>query len=271
MWLPKLDSLKTPENVLLIMTLCVALVLVVVQLWESGFSFEAGVLLILSGLTFAQLTHNFAVVRLEKNQMENTQLLKDYVTGVLKPRKDIPPLEDYVSNAQSVLIIGRTLKWVSGQLTALSKLLDDECTLQFVYVAPDSADSHNLTPVMPGLRDSSETQAKHFRGELDRTLECIKELFLTAQDSGKGKVHLHEVDYISNISIVYVKNKRDEGRIIVELMPYRCEPMERPHFQLSELDPDPNWYQLFKRTCERIYRDSTPVDLSRASSPNEGR
>lgn len=198
--------------------------------------------------------------RTERDLLEETVSLlraverKVIAQGFLKRRKDIVPLEKFIENAEGILIIARTASKVA-RIDLFKKQLENGCRVRFVITHPEAYTRNDIEAVMPMPLADQQALAV-FSVELSQTLANIQYLQKLSENMA-GKVEARLVNYISNLSFVMVDEGGGRGRIITELMPYKCPMDDRPYIELTSQDP--NWYDLFRNTCEEIWKHAAPI------------
>ncbi|MBM3130300.1 MAG: hypothetical protein FJ009_16945 [Chloroflexi bacterium] len=257
----------TVENILLFITVAVGLISIPYRLLPGVTPATAETILaVLILLTTAQLAAKFSEIKQgekwdehERTQQEIAQAIKDFPSGRLKRRRDIMPLDKFTENAEGILVIARTASKVSGLTNFFQKKLERGCRLRFVVTNPEAYDHNDIEAVTP-IPLTGKEALDVFKADLTSTLANIRYLHELAEKTS-GKVEVRLVNYISNLSFVVLDNGDGRGSIIVELMPYKCQILDRPYIELSSHDPDTHWYDLFRDTCEDIWEHSTKMKI----------
>jgi hypothetical protein len=255
----------TPSNIILMITLVVGLIAIPVRTFGQGTSIvEQAVLAVVTLLAGAQLASSYSAIKQEekwethhKTQQEIAEVIKNFPSGHLKRRNDILPLEEFAGSAKGIFIIARTASKVAGRFKFFRKQLEHGCRLRFVVANPEAFRQNDIEAVTPTPLTGAQA-LKIFTAELDVTLQNIQHVQKLSEDT-PGKVEIRLVNYISNMSFVAVDEGDGRGRIIMELMPYKCQELDRPHIELSSHDPNTYWYELGMATCEEIWEHATPM------------
>jgi len=261
-----LRKFLTVEVIILIITVVVGLIAIPYSILREGLSStEQAVLAVLVLLATAQLANNYLTMKQEektdahyKAQQDIAQIIKSFSVGVLKPRADVIPLEKFTERAQEILIIARTASTVAAQINFFHKQLERGCRLRFVVISPDACQHSDIEPVMPRPLTGNEA-VDIFRAQLTSALSHIRYLKKLSEETA-GKVEVRLINYASNLSFVVVDNDKRHGKIIVELTPYKCEELERPHVLLASDDPNTHWYSFFRDICDEIWDNATPIE-----------
>lgn len=255
----------TPSNVILIITLVVGLIAIPIRYFTQGVSIiEQAVLAVVTLLAGAQLASNYSTIKQEdkwethqRTQLEIAEIIKNFPSGHLKRRSNILPLEEFAESAKGILIIARTASKVAGRFNFFQKQLERGCRLRFVVTNPKAFRQNDIETVTPKPLTGAQA-LEIFNAELKVTLQNIQHV-QTLSENTPGKVEVRLVNYISNVSFVAVDEGNGRGKIIMELMPYKCHELERPHIELTTHDPNTNWYELFLTTCEDIWKNASPI------------
>jgi len=253
----------TPANIISIITFVVGLIAIPVSILVQGISIvDQAVLTVVTLLAGAQLADSYSAMKQEekweahqRTQQEIAQVIKDFPSGRLMRRRDIVPLDGFAESAEGMLIIARTASKVAGRSSLFQKLLERGCRLRFVVTNPEAFRRNDIEPVTPKPLIGDQA-LEVFSAELTATMANIQYVRKLSENT-PGKVEWRLVNYISNLSFAMVDEGEGRGRIIVELMPYKCEELDRPHIELTSHDPNTYWYDLFKRTCEDIWNHAT--------------
>lgn len=255
----------TPSNIILVITLVVGLIAIPVRTFGQGASIiEQAVLAIVTLLAGAQLASSYSAIKQEANwethqkiQQEIADIIKNFPSGHLKRRNDIMSLEEFARSAKGILIIARTASKVAGRFKFFRKQLEHGCRLRFVVTNPDAFSQNDIEAVTPMPLTGAQA-LEIFAAELKVTLQNIQHVRNLSEDT-PGKVEIRLVKYISNMSFVAVDEGNGRGSIIMELMPYKCQELDRPHIELTSRDPNTYWYELAMATCEEIWDQATPM------------
>lgn len=256
----------TPANIILLITAVVGLIAIPFRTFVHGISIiDQAVLAILTLLAGAQLASSYSAMKQEekwdahqRTQQEIAQVLKDFPSGSLRRRADIIPLEEFAERAKGVLIIARTASKVAGRFNFFRMQLERGCRLRFVVTNPEAFRLNDIEAVTP-MPLTGEQALEIFTAELKVTLQNIRHVRELSKAT-PGKVEVRLTNYISNLSFVAVDEGGGRGKIIVELMPYKCLELDRPHIELTSRDPNTYWYDLFRTTCEEIWEHATPIE-----------
>ena len=257
----------TPSNIILAITLVVGLIAIPVRTFGQGISIiEQAVLAVVTLLAGAQLANSYSTIKQEEKwethqitQLEIAEVIKNFPSGHLKRRNDIMPLEGFAESAKGILIIARTASKVAGRFKFFRKQLEHGCRLRFVVTSPDAFRQNDIEAVTPMPLTGAQA-LEIFTAELKVTLQNIQHVRHLSENTS-GKVEVRLVNYISNVSFVAVDEGNGRGRIIMELMPYKCQELDRPHIELNSRDPNTYWYELGVATCEEIWEHATPVTV----------
>jgi hypothetical protein len=232
---------------------------------QGGSIIEQAVLGAVTLLAGAQLANNYSTIKqegkwdaYERTQQEIAQVIKDFPSGSLRRRADIVPLEEFAERAKGILIIARTASKVAGRFKFFRMQLERGCRLRFVVTNPEAFRLNDIEAVTP-MPLTGEQALEIFAAELRVTLQNIRHVRELSKAT-PGKVEVRLTNYISNLSFVAVDEGGGRGRIIVELMPYKCLELDRPHIELTSRDPNTYWYDLFKTTCEEIWEHAMPIE-----------
>lgn len=255
----------TPSNIILIITLVVGLIAIPVRTFVQGASvIEQAVLAAVTLLAGAQLASSYSAMKQEekwdahyKAQQELAQVLKDFPSGLLKRRRDIVPLDKFTESARGILIIARTASKVAGLSHLFQNHLECGCRLRFVITDSAAFHRNDIEAVTP-MPLTGEQAIKVFTAELTATMANIQYLQQLSETTS-GKVEVRLINYISNLSLIMVDEGEGRGRIVVELMPYKCQELDRPHIELTSNDATTHWYDLFRNTCEEVWKHATPI------------
>ncbi len=198
--------------------------------------------------------------RTERDLLEESvsllRLLERKVVGPgFKRRREITRLEEFTQGAEGILIIARTASRVAGQTDLFKEHLERGCRVRFVITSPEAYHKNVVEAVMPMPLTSDKAMAA-FSGEIAATQANIQHLQKVTANM-RGSISARSVNYMSNLSFIMVDQGNGRGRIIAELMPYKCPLDERPYIELSS--DDPSWYDLFRDTCEEIWAHATPL------------
>jgi len=263
----------TPSNIILMITVVVGLIAIPVRTFGQGVSIvEQAVLGVVTLLAGAQLAGNYSAIKQEekweshqKTQQEIAEAIRNFPSGHLKRRNAILPLEEFAGGAKGILIIARTASKVAGRFNFFRKQLEHGCRLRFVVTNPEAFRQNDIEAVTP-MPLTGAAALEIFTAELKVTLQNIEHVRGLSADT-PGKVEVRLVNYISNMSFVAVDEGSGRGRIIMEMMPYKCQELDRPHIELSSSDPNRYWYDLGVTTCEEIWKHATPMA---APGPGQG-
>ena len=255
----------TPANILAIITVIIGLIAIPVRTFAQNTPLiDQAVLAIVTLLAGTQLASNYAAIKQEEKwdahqlvQQDIAQIIKEFPSGSLKRRGKIVPLEDFASKAKGIIIIARTASKIAGRFDFFRDQLEQGCRIRFVVTNPEAFRQNDIEAVTP-MPSTGEQALEFFTAELKNTLINIDKLQSLLKGT-PGKVEVRLVNYISNMSFVSVDEGNNRGKIIVELMPYKVSEQARPHIELSSRDPNTDWYDLFKRTSEEIWRNATPL------------
>lgn len=255
----------TPGNILSIITVAIGLVAIPVRTFaQSTPIIDQAVLAIVTLLASTQLASNYAAIKQEEKldaihriQQDMAQILEKFPSRGLKRRENIVPLDEFASRAKGILIIARTANKITGSFDFFRDQLNQGCSIRFVVTNPEAFRQNDIEAVTP-KPSTGEKALEFFTAELRNTLNNIRQLQLISKDTS-GRVEVRLVNYISNMSYVSVDEGNNRGKMIVELMPYKVSEKARPHIELSSRDPDPYWYDLFKRISEEIWENATPA------------
>ena len=257
----------TPSNIILIITLAVGLIAIPVRTFGQGASIvEQTTLAVVTLLAGAQQASSFSAIKQEEKweahqrvQQDIVEVIKNFPSGRLKRRNDILPLEEFAESARGVLIIARTASKVAARFKFFRKQLEHGCRLRFVVTDPEAFRQNDIEAVTP--MPLTGTQALEiFTAELRVTLQNIEHIRSLSADT-PGKVEVRLVNYISNMSFVAVNEGNGRGKIIMELMPYKCQELDRPHIQLSSRDSNTYRYELGVNTSQEILHHATPLPV----------
>ena len=255
----------TVEVIVLIITFVTGLIALPVSIFVQGLSLvDQAILAVLVGLAGAQLADNYSSIKQgdrieaqDKVQREIAQVIKNFPMGQLKARAYMVPLERYTEGAKRIMIIARTASKISAQVNFFRRQLGRECKIRFVVLSPKACQQNNLEAVTP-MPLVGEEAINVFNAELTYTLANVR--YLTSLSTNtKGEVIVRLVNYVSNLSFVVVDDDDGREKMIVELMPYKGDELERPFIELASDDPDPRWYHYFRDICERIWENAIPI------------
>lgn len=275
----------TPTNAILIITLVVGLIAIPIRTFAQGVSIiEQAVLAIVTLLAGAQLASSYSSMKHEeqwdeqhktqqdkldeyhKTQQEIWQVIKDFPLGLIKRRRDIIPLEKFTENAEGILIIARTASKVAGLSSFFQKHLERGCRVRFVLTNPEAYHRNDIEAVTP-MPLTGKHALSVFGASVNATLRNIQSLQKLTENT-PGKVEVRLVNYISNLSFVVVDEYNGRGKVLVELMPYKCQELDRPHIELASHDLNSYWYDLFKTTCEDTWNHA--IAMAEQSSNKSG-
>ena len=252
------------NNIILIITLLVGLITLAASIFVPGLSLvEQALLAVLLGLAGAQLSSNYATIKQEEKwdthnrlQQEMAQAIRDFPAGILKPRSDIVPIDKFTESAEDILIVARTGSKVTSNINFFCKQLESGCRLRFVVLNPEACQENYLESVSPKPLMGKEA-LDVFKAELTAALANIRYLTTLAEKT-KGKVELRLISYVSNLSFIVVDESNGRGKVLLEMTPYKCEELERPHIELASDDPNPRRYKFFRSICEEIWKNAAP-------------
>jgi hypothetical protein len=255
----------TPSNIILAITLVVGLIAIPVRTFVQGTSIiEQAVLAVVTLLAGAQLASGYSAIKQEekweahqKTQQEIAHVVQNFPSGRIKRRIDIMPLEEFAEGAKGILIIARTASKVAGRFKFFRKQLEHGCRLRFVVTSPEAFGQNDIEAVTP-IPLTGAQALENFTAELMVTLQNIQHVRNLSENTS-GKVDVRLVKYISNVSFVAVDEGDGRGKLIMELMPYKCQELDRPHLELTSRDPNTYWYDLIMTTCEEIWEHAIPM------------
>lgn len=168
----------------------------------------------------------------------------------LKDRTVDLPFEQYVGPAQEIWLFGATLaNIVSGHAGFLKDRVRKGSGLKVLLMDPKSPHISMAALILEETEQS-----------LIDDLNVAKTRFLRirAESSEPTAIEIRTTSLFPLFSIVGTDVDQPQGRIRVELYPYRNRLHSRPHFEL-EAARDKQWYDYYRQQFEKLWNDSTPL------------
>jgi hypothetical protein len=251
-----LQSLKEPENMILIVGVVVSIILAYSGIRNNDIPQTlAAILSILGALAIAQLITSYEDVKRNK-QIETVlsilQKVSMSASTPLRLRTELQPLPTRAQNAKDILIIGRTLAIVLRYTEFFEQRLRDGATIRLAMVDPNNESVCNaMSPLL-------EMSPEGFLSDIRSSLGLINRLARATQ--GGGKLEVRFIEFVPTLSLVVVDPQLPTGHIVVELLPYQVDPPSRPHliFKASE---NHYWFVYFREVAEHIWQDAKPYKI----------
>lgn len=200
------------------------------QEWLSNF-----VLLTLTSLIVVSLRNRYALQSAER-ALEKVQYLD--ASTALKDRTEYEPLDDRLSGASEVVVVGHhLLGFVGYNRDLIRRYARRGCVFKFILCDPAAAGSTASMATNVGL-----------------TIETLREISRDAP----GKIIVRTVNLVLPCSAFCVDIGKPYGLIQIQPHSLFKEADMRPHFNLKSNHGSP-WYHHYKEQVESLWSGSTPV------------
>ncbi len=257
-WEKAWQFLRKSDNALTVITLVIGVILAVIGIRGGDTNLVLmSIVAILGGLAAAQLISNYQTLeyperldRMEKLEEEIASGIKSLAVPsglVLRDRTDMPRLDSYIGQAREVFLAGRTLLSAVSQYQDFWKeIMGKGCNLRFILVNPEIFGVENLQNNM-GV--SFAICSFDSIGSLNR-LKGFKNIY-------NNKLEIRLINYIPELILLMVDGEQSNGKIRVELSPYKSDVTSYSHFELTATN-NPRWYEVFRKACEQMWEEATP-------------
>ncbi len=256
-WEKVWQFLRKPDNWFTAIALVIGVILAVVGIRGGDTSLILmSIVAILGGLGAAQLISNYQTLeyperlnRMEKLEEEIASGIKDLVAPpgiVLRARRDLPQFERVIEHAEEDIFIAGRACGIAHHLGLWEGKIKEGGNLRFIIVDPESLKTHDLNHVK---------EARAFHNEIQSTLEHFKNLSSISNE----QMEVRLINYIPELILLMIDGKQPNGKIRVELVPYKCGISSRMSFELTADDKYLRWcYDIFRNACEQMWADATP-------------
>jgi len=164
---------------------------------------------------------------------------------LLRDRSQLIRMEELGANATEIWAAGIALvSIVHPYYDFYLKKLRDGCNLRFLVLDPNSD--------AVGVRDK-QLSAFTIREDITTSLVVLDNLMKQRLLKGKCEVRLSRT-YLP-FSLVIVDGKKEHALMTVEMLTYKTNLHERPHFQLTKRN-NQSWFELFYGQFQSLWNDS---------------
>lgn len=252
-----LETLKKPDSIIVLIGIIVALINAYLSIRDESVQQALYALLsILSSLAIAQLISKHSSIKAEKAIQEISEKLSLHERNNiwLQKRQDGTPLEHMASRAKEILIIGRTLSIVLRNKKYFIDRIKKKANIRFVIINPRN---EQLINTMAPTLEVSQGATTYLQQDLGASLQLIEDI---RRGSRKG-LKLRVTNYAPTLSMVVVDPREEAGFIIVELLPYRIDPVLRPQFILKKNKKHhKEWFEYFYGIAENIWENAVEYE-----------
>jgi len=162
----------------------------------------------------------------------------------------VTPFDDFVRDADAVLIVGLTK---AGALTEgtdrLSRLVKSGCHVRLAVLDKTTPSLYEL--VAPATTHT----AARFKGDYDRFEETIKTIRVGLSGEENQRLEVRAYPFAPTAGVILVYRGRSASAQVY-FYPYRTDPAERPTFELNDGEGS-EWLSFFREKYELLWRNVT--------------
>jgi hypothetical protein len=255
-----LKALKEPGNLIVVVGVVVAVPLAYSSIRNQNVQQAlAAIVFILTPLAVAQILAGYEGSKTGKKieQIErHLQGLSPSTNPPLRMRTELDSLGEMAENAKDILIVARTAVAVLRDSDFLVDRINRGTTVRVALV--DLKEETTLE----SLGRSTETSEEGYLADQRGSFALIQRMGENVSNRRQfdKQFQIRVFNYVPTLSFLMVDGDHPNGKIVVEMIPYRVSPLSRPHLLLTAKDHH-DWYAYFRSRCEAIWKDAEPWSI----------
>jgi hypothetical protein len=248
-------SFLSPANIVLLLAIIAAVSTPVVTSLVSRKPVEPvlwGILAFLGAMSVSQIVANYQSIRRDERLAELADRVSAEGKVTLRRRRELTPLPECAGSARDILIVSRAPVIILRYEDFLADRLRAGAVVRVTMCNPANK------PLIAQVATFKRCLPEEVDREIQDALSLARRI---AVESGRtGALQVRLTDYVPTLCFCAVDSEREDGHLVVELMPRGVDVFGRPHILL---DPkhDHEWFWYFVCIAESMWDEARPYPV----------
>jgi hypothetical protein len=167
----------------------------------------------------------------------------------LRPMKELTPFEEFVGDADELLLVGLTkIGIIVQRMNYFSELVRRGCTVRVILLDPDEPN------LLGTVANNLEIDEDRLATDLRQTVSTLQSIRSRLSPAANRRLQIRYSPASPGLGMVIARGGKHSARIQLYFYTYQTDPGDRPGVEIEQ-SSEPLWFDYFRSKYEGMWHD----------------